>query len=1215
MKNLRFLIVFALLTGHATVNGQNYSNKGKDFYITYPMHIDSTFSVMGIYITSDVNAIGTVTVGTQTLPFTVTANTVTKKFIGGSTCTSCDALSTGVYLSQKDGITTGGAIHVVSDNPVVVYAHIIKTSRSGATLVLPSAVWGKQYIVSSYNNVGRQSNTPYGYGAITVVAAEANTTVQITPAVDSRNGARLANVPFQITLANPGDVYQIQFKQNLDISGTTVQSFASGSGGCKKIAVFSSTSWSAFGCQAAVNGSGDNLYQQLFPTGAWGKNFLTAPAKTRGSDIFRVFVTDPATVVKKTENGVTTTLTGLVNNSFYEYATGNPTYIETNKPSSVVQYFTTMACLTGAQLGDPEMVVLNPVEQTINNITVFSAHKNFVPSNQSSITNCYLNVIIRSNATSSFKISGNTPAAPFIAIPGTDYSYLQEEVTSIAQTNPVQTLSADSSFSAIAYGFGSVESYGYNAGTNVKDFTQVASFLNPYLTIDSAVTCINTPVKFRIPLNFQPSSVKWDFSSAPGISPNTIIGPVSSPVYDTIRDVNGQTLYYYSPGQTFKFSNTSTANLQDTIKLYTTSTTPDGCGSTDQLYTIPVKVNDRPVAGFTFTTSGCVTDSVLLTDKSINNSGKLSRWLWNFGDGNTADRLSGTPFSIKYSNGAGYVIKLQSVSDIGCISDEVSKTIQISAKPIAKFSYTAIACTNSDIVFTDASTTATNTITKWTWDLDDGAGAFTNTSNVSPKTKYGVYGSKSPNLQVETSTGCKSDLFAPTGFKVHPLPDVGFILPEVCLSDANALFTDTSSIAEGSIAAYLWNFNAGTPPVTKGPDMATSTLKNPLVTYKDSANYKVSLTVSSAAGCVAAKVQDFTVNGANPKAAFDIISPTPYCGTKPVQLKNNSTVDFGNITKLEIYWDLVNNPTVKEVDETPAPGKIYPHSYPAISLPTAQSYTIKLVAYSGGNTCVDFVTQTISVYPQPKAAFTVSASQLCFGETVSFTDKSNGVSSAASSWVWDMGKGDRSTAQNPSKQFNDSGSLTISMCFFNADGCVSDTVSQSLTVYPNPVLVLTHKMQVLIGGAVTIVPQLVYGNDLQYLWTPSTYLNSDTAAMPKAVPEDDITYKLTLTARGGCTVSDTVYIRVLKAPDVPNAFSPNGDGINDTWRIKYLDGYPGATVDVYNRYGQIVFRSLGYEVEWNGTYNGKPLPVGTYYYIINPKNGRQIVTGSVTIIK
>ncbi|HAI84549.1 MAG TPA: hypothetical protein DCL43_12865, partial [Chitinophagaceae bacterium] len=87
------------------------------------------------------------------------------------------------------------------------------------------------------------------------------------------------------------------------------------------------------------------------------------------------------------------------------------------------------------------------------------------------------------------------------------------------------------------------------------------------------------------------------------------------------------------------------------------------------------------------------------------------------------------------------------------------------------------------------------------------------------------------------------------------------------------------------------------------------------------------------------------------------------------------------------------------------------------------------------------------------------------------------------------------------------------------------------------------------------------------------------------------------------------------APEIPTAFSPNGDGINDTWIIKYLESYPGCTVEVFNRYGQSVFSSRGYATPWNGTYNGAVLPVGTYYYIVDPKNGRNKIAGYVTILR
>ena len=96
---------------------------------------------------------------------------------------------------------------------------------------------------------------------------------------------------------------------------------------------------------------------------------------------------------------------------------------------------------------------------------------------------------------------------------------------------------------------------------------------------------------------------------------------------------------------------------------------------------------------------------------------------------------------------------------------------------------------------------------------------------------------------------------------------------------------------------------------------------------------------------------------------------------------------------------------------------------------------------------------------------------------------------------------------------------------------------------------------------------------------------------------------------------DDVNITVLKNLVIPNTFTPNGDGYNDLWQIKYLESYPNTTVDVYNRYGEKVYSSIGYSVPWDGKYNGSYLPPGTYYYIIDPKNGREVIAGNVTIIR
>ena len=84
---------------------------------------------------------------------------------------------------------------------------------------------------------------------------------------------------------------------------------------------------------------------------------------------------------------------------------------------------------------------------------------------------------------------------------------------------------------------------------------------------------------------------------------------------------------------------------------------------------------------------------------------------------------------------------------------------------------------------------------------------------------------------------------------------------------------------------------------------------------------------------------------------------------------------------------------------------------------------------------------------------------------------------------------------------------------------------------------------------------------------------------------------------------------------IPNTFTPNGDGINDTWEIKYLDYYPKSTVNIFDRWGQKVFSSIGYPIPWDGTYKGTVLPSGTYYYIIDPKNGQAVFSGWLAIIR
>ncbi|MBO9640024.1 MAG: gliding motility-associated C-terminal domain-containing protein, partial [Siphonobacter aquaeclarae] len=93
-------------------------------------------------------------------------------------------------------------------------------------------------------------------------------------------------------------------------------------------------------------------------------------------------------------------------------------------------------------------------------------------------------------------------------------------------------------------------------------------------------------------------------------------------------------------------------------------------------------------------------------------------------------------------------------------------------------------------------------------------------------------------------------------------------------------------------------------------------------------------------------------------------------------------------------------------------------------------------------------------------------------------------------------------------------------------------------------------------------------------------------------------------------VTVTVWERIT----IPNGITPNGDGTNDTWELPGIEHYPNAEVRIFNRWGSELFYSKGYSRPFDGNRNGSRLPAATYYYVIQPNNGRPTISGSLTII-
>lgn len=180
--------------------------------------------------------------------------------------------------------------------------------------------------------------------------------------------------------------------------------------------------------------------------------------------------------------------------------------------------------------------------------------------------------------------------------------------------------------------------------------------------------------------------------------------------------------------------------------------------------------------------------------------------------------------------------------------------------------------------------------------------------------------------------------------------------------------------------------------------------------------------------------------------------------------------------------------------------------------------------------------------------------------------------------------------------------------------CPADTtVPAILTIVPNIVSAGTDST-IAVGQSVILNGT---GNGTA-LWSPSASLDSTTIFTPTATPVTTTQYMLTVTDNNSCITTDSVLITVYSLEFdgmVSNLFTPNGDGINDTWYIQGIHGFPDNEVLIYNIYGNLVYNKKGYANDWKGTYNGKELPDGTYYFVLRFDDSDTVIKGSLDILR
>ncbi|MGF1925388.1 MAG: IgGFc-binding protein, partial [Bacteroidia bacterium] len=510
-KIIPYLFFISLALAFSNSSAQNISNEGTDFWTVFPTHDASggSLATMNVNITSKSNTRVTVSCGSYSETRDISANSIEIFEVDRSQS----------YIDYSDGNQplTNRAIHILvapGMPKVVAYSHVFAANRSAATLILPKESLGQKYFSMNYTQSGGGTT---GQNYLTLIAVEDNTDLILY----RKNGNTLP-----INLAKAGDVYEYISTNKEDFTGVFVEVDQTKSL-CKRFAAFSGSTTITIG---PCGGSSDPLLQQLYSVNSWGKNYGIVPFKNRRY-IFRVMAQEDNTTVKV--NGAT--IATLNRGQFYESQISvDASIVNADKLISVAQYSLTEACssITGTQLqGDPEMVLLNPIEFNIKNITVFASNRNLILEK-------YVNVFMKSDKTGTFRLNGIMPGVFWTPMPqDPSYSFAQ-----ILVTEETLTLTADDGFNAIAYGYGRTESYAYSAGTNLYSTSSISlvNLSSGLRSLSSA--CLGQATNPTLTVPYRLTRITWNFNDGTSFVDNALANPVES-----VDNVGAKLYTYTSP--------------------------------------------------------------------------------------------------------------------------------------------------------------------------------------------------------------------------------------------------------------------------------------------------------------------------------------------------------------------------------------------------------------------------------------------------------------------------------------------------------------------------------------------------------------------------------------------------------------------------------------------------------------------------------------------
>jgi gliding motility-associated-like protein len=566
-------------------------------------------------------------------------------------------------------------------------------------------------------------------------------------------------------------------------------------------------------------------------------------------------------------------------------------------------------------------------------------------------------------------------------------------------------------------------------------------------------------------------------------------------------------------------------------------TTSYGCVS--NIATVNFQVIAKPPNVTINANDGCE-GSVITFSSSETNSAYNYEWFIN-------GAPSGNTSTITPNLTAGtYTIKHLIKNSNGCKSDTATKIIIIHPKPIATLIVNDT-CLGNPTLF---NSTNTNTNYNYHW-IVDGNVIIQNTPSFTQMFPLGLHQVKHYIIGLG---GCVSDT-AYDSFEVLAKPATPIANVFNLCQNQNANFSITNPIVG---IQYFWII-----------DNAAAIQTNTVTSNFSSGNHTIKIFAKNNSSCVSdTAYYNFSVTP-TASAQFNV---NDECGEKQITIQGAAAAQH--------QW-FIN-------------GVLDNSNQSFTKLFAAGTYTVMHIVSNGNNNCNDTVTKIFTVLAKPNIS--ASAPTVCIGQPSQFTSTINNGPIANLTYQWFFPDGSQSAIANPSITMNSIGNYQAKLVVKNGS-CNSDTLRTNYIVYKpyvfagNDTLVPRNQSFVLNGNA----------DAGTYSWTPSNIFTNANTLTPTGTLANNQICVLTLTTNG-CTVADSLLVTVYDGVKiyVPTAFTPNNDGINDALQPIYLGIKELKYFRVFNRWGQIVSEvKNNLQTGWNGGFQGKPQPIGTYIYVIS----------------